>query len=128
MLTINENLNRKTMLSLISNRNNASTLLVMAIPSIITSIAHSTTTLHTRPQQQPTRNMRLSKSRLPLVLSVVFGGSVLVILVACIIVYILMKKGYIKAFSRSGWRVKGDEQSRMYPSTTTNGSSSPSER
>ena len=70
-----------------------------------------------------------TKSSLPLILGLVFGGLAVVILVASIVIYILMKQGYIKMFDSPRTRIlKDNDRSRLGDSSSSIGAGSPSRR
>ncbi|CAF4044035.1 unnamed protein product, partial [Adineta steineri] len=73
-----------------------------------------------------TEMVQVIKSRVSVIMGFIFGGSAIIVLIACIIIYILIQKGYIKIFNRSGTRVKDVERTRIYSSSSsTNSGASP---
>ncbi|UJR36848.1 hypothetical protein I4U23_029561 [Adineta vaga] len=85
-------------------------------------------TVTSLPSRNSTLVIRTVTSRISLIVGLVFGGLVLIILIACITTYILMKKGYVKMSDQPRTRIKDVERRRIYDSTSSNGAASPSQK
>ncbi|CAF1131087.1 unnamed protein product [Adineta steineri] len=104
-------------------------------PTIVSSTHHHSriTQLTNKPVTQKTNSpinstemVQVIKSRVSVIMGFIFGGSAIIVIIACIIIYILIQKGYIKIFNRSGTRVKDVERTRIYSSSSsTNSGASP---
>ncbi|CAF1019272.1 unnamed protein product [Adineta steineri] len=98
-----------------------------SLKPIIVSVVQSKPAIQkTNPPINATEMVQVIKSRVPVIMGFIFGGSAIIVLIACIIIYILIQKGYIKIFNRSGTRVKDVERTRIYSSSSsTNSGASP---
>ncbi|CAF1060624.1 unnamed protein product [Adineta steineri] len=95
-------------------------------PIIVSVVQSKPATQKTNPPINATEMVQVIKSRVPVIMGFIFGGSTIIVLIACIIIYILIQKGYIKIFNRSGTRVKDVERTRIYSSSSsTNSGASP---
>ncbi|CAF1060933.1 unnamed protein product [Adineta steineri] len=93
---------------------------------IIPVVQPKPATQKTNPLINATEMVQVIKSRVSVIMGFIFGGSAIIVLIACIIIYILIQKGYIKIFNRSGTRVKDVERTRIYSSSSsTNSGASP---
>ncbi len=61
-------------------------------------------------------------------MGLVFGGLAVIVLTTSAIIYVLIKKGYIKVFNQPRTRAKDIERTRIAESLSSIGSASPSRR
>jgi hypothetical protein len=68
------------------------------------------------------------KSSLPIILGSVFVGLAILVCATSIVIYVLIKQGYIKVFNQPRTRAKDTERNRIVDSSSSIGGSSPSRR
>jgi hypothetical protein len=75
-----------------------------------------------------TKTSQQTKSSLPIILASIFGSLGIIVLIACITTYILIKQGYIKVFNQPRTQIKNGKLTRITDSSSTIADGSPSRR